>query len=56
VFINGPVLQALRRTCSEGDGPPVMLTLVEGEASRKDIVSVQKSLAYRKRTGENGTC
>lgn len=56
VFINGPVLQALRRSCSEGDGPPVMLTLVEGKASRKDIVRVEKYLAFRKRTGQNSSC
>lgn len=56
VFINGPVLQALRRPCSKGDGPSVMLTLAEGEASREDIAHVEKSLTYRKRFGRNGPC
>lgn len=56
VFINGPVLKALRRACSESNRPPVMLTLEEGKASRIDIVQVEKSLNFHKRNGRSVAC
>jgi hypothetical protein len=51
LFINGPVLKALRRDCSDRSRPPVMLILEAGKASRKEIVGVQKSLSFLKRNG-----
>lgn len=56
LFINGPVLKALRRACSDREEPPAMLTLEEGTASRIDIVRVEKALAFRKRNGQSVPC
>ncbi|WP_428428135.1 hypothetical protein [Pararhizobium sp.] len=56
LFINGPVLKALRRPCGGRDYLPGVVVLEEGAASRKDIVSVEKALSYRKRNRGRMPC
>ncbi|MBL0374705.1 hypothetical protein JJB09_22075 [Rhizobium sp. KVB221] len=56
MFINGPVLMALRRACSGSEEPSGMLILEEGKASRRDIVRVEKSLNFQKRNGASVPC
>jgi hypothetical protein len=55
LLINGPVLKALRRVCSEGETPAVLI-LEKGKASRIDIVRVEKSLAWRETNKVNPPC
>lgn len=55
LLINGPVLKALRKACSEGETPTILI-LEKGKASRIDIARVEKSLAYRVRNRVNGPC
>lgn len=56
IFINGPVLKAFRRACSGSKALPALLILEEGKADRGDIVSVEKSLRFRKLNGVSVPC
>lgn len=52
LFINGPVLKAIKRASPNSDAAPVMLTLEECKASKRDIGSIENALKYRKQTEE----
>ncbi|RZI56709.1 MAG: hypothetical protein EOP14_05605 [Pseudomonas sp.] len=56
LFINGPVLRAIKRVCLNNGEAPVMLTLEEGKASKRDIVSVERRLSNQEQNGARQRC